>query len=48
MLESKLKMLRDRNNIEDINKGVSKFGTTLAKLKEDINNKYEKIKRGYK
>ena len=41
LLDSKLKMLRYRKNIDDINKGVSKFGTTLAKLKEDINNKYE-------
>ena len=41
IMDSKLKMLREKRHWEDINIHINKFGMNRAKFKENLNNKYE-------
>ena len=41
ILDNKIKMLREKRHLEEINIHLNKFGMNRAKYKENINNKYE-------
>ena len=41
IIQSKMKLLSEKRNIENINQKINEFGFQRAKLKENINNKYE-------
>ena len=41
IMNSKLRLLSEKRNLEDVNINLNKFGMSRAKFKENINNKYE-------
>ena len=40
-MDNKIKMLKEKRNMEEMNKSLNIFGISRAKFKENINNKYE-------
>ena len=41
IMDNKIKMLKEKRNMEEMNKSLNIFGISRAKFKENINNKYE-------